>query len=514
MTHSPATGLVIARDLVRVSHTDREKSPDDQHADHARSAERMGWELQGPSYRDLGSASRFATKDREDFERLVADLEAGTFGASILMMWENSRGSRKESEWLRLIELAEARGVRFWIDVRGRLMDPADPHDRRDLVHAAADAAFEAGLLSVRTRRGTAGAARAGLPHGRVLTGYQRVYNEHTRKFEAQIPHPEEGPLITELFDRVDRGHTQRSIAMDWERRGITDRRGKPYPPDALKTLLTNEAYIGVRIHDPGRKPGSRRLSPLAERAPGAWPALVDPAVFWRVQKRLRDNAALTARPGGTKHLLSGLGVCHVCGSLIRRRAGRRYPSRPGYAAPVTYACSAAGGCARVPLAELDQLVTAVALAYLADERNYDAFRQAQEGHAAELEQIAAELAEIARDLEELLTERDAGRIKPASAARGEAAFEQRAEKLRAREAELLRPAELAGLIEPGPDVAARWKAATFDTHRATLRVLLRTEHLGQLRILPIGRGNGKAPVRDRIHLCRGEECRTGPCAA
>ncbi|HEV7974148.1 recombinase family protein, partial [Amycolatopsis sp.] len=176
--------LVVARDLVRVSRdrSGREKSPDDQHADHERSAVRMGWDLRGPSYRDIGSASEFATKARVNFERLIDDLERDKFGASVLMMWENSRGSRRESEWLRLIELAVERKVKFWIDVRGRLMDPADPHDRRDLVHAAADAAFESGLLSNRILRGTAAAALEGLPHGRIPYGYKRRYDERTRK--------------------------------------------------------------------------------------------------------------------------------------------------------------------------------------------------------------------------------------------------------------------------------------------------------------------------------------------
>lgn len=80
--------VIVGRDLVRVSRdrTGRGKSPDEQHTDHRRSAERNGWELRGPSYRDVGSASKFATKAREDFQRLLADLEHDRFDADVLML--------------------------------------------------------------------------------------------------------------------------------------------------------------------------------------------------------------------------------------------------------------------------------------------------------------------------------------------------------------------------------------------------------------------------------------------
>ena len=42
------------------------------------------------------SASRFATRERKDWARLLADLAAGRFG--VLMLWEASRGDRDAPE--------------------------------------------------------------------------------------------------------------------------------------------------------------------------------------------------------------------------------------------------------------------------------------------------------------------------------------------------------------------------------------------------------------------------------
>jgi hypothetical protein len=53
----------------------RERSNDEQHGDNERAAADHAWPL-GKPYRDKGSASRYASKRRDGFDRLVADLDA------------------------------------------------------------------------------------------------------------------------------------------------------------------------------------------------------------------------------------------------------------------------------------------------------------------------------------------------------------------------------------------------------------------------------------------------------
>lgn len=103
-----------ARDYLRVSldRSGRARSLAEQHADHQRVAEERGWVLDEESYRDASvSASRYSRKSRDDFARLIADLEADRFGAQVLMIWESSRGSRRVGEWVNLLELCERRSV-------------------------------------------------------------------------------------------------------------------------------------------------------------------------------------------------------------------------------------------------------------------------------------------------------------------------------------------------------------------------------------------------------------------
>ncbi len=68
-----------AREYLRVSvdRSGREKSNDEQHADNVDAAPALGIDSFGKPYRDTGSASKHATKGRDDFDRLLTDLAAG-----------------------------------------------------------------------------------------------------------------------------------------------------------------------------------------------------------------------------------------------------------------------------------------------------------------------------------------------------------------------------------------------------------------------------------------------------
>lgn len=485
-------------DLVRVSQdrSRREKSPDEQHAAHQRSAERMGWTLVGLSYRDIGSASKHAKKERAGFNRLIDDLRKGTFPGEYLMMWENSRGSRKESEWLELIELAELRGVKFWIEVRERVMDPHDPHDRRDLVHAAADAAFETGLMSKRIRKGTRGAAQAGLPHGQTPYGYRRLYDPHTKLFVAQEEHPEEAPVIRELFAGVNAGKSIYSIWRDFEKRGIEKRSGGPFSQTHLRSLLTSIAYAGLRVHntDPElSRPVANRTAPRTE---AVWPALVSLEDWNKAQRILESPERKEWKHGKARHFLSHIARCGKCGSplsCLRDRVN-----------VWIYRCSAPSGCVRIVEKDLDLWTEKLLLKWLSDPEQYAVLLRSGEEQDVKLTAVRAELDEAIGERDDLsarVAAREPG-FTVAFAAPIAASLEQRITQLQAREKELA-SSDLDGLIEPGPDVAARWETLGMDTKRLIARRLLVPRYIGELRVKQVGRGHRNVPVKDRVFFGR-----------
>ncbi|WP_127499685.1 recombinase family protein [Actinoplanes solisilvae] len=482
---SPA---VTGREYLRVSQdrSGRERSPEEQHHDHLGVAAERGWTLGAP-YRDVGSASRYAAKAREGFDRLIADLEAGRFGADLLVLWEGSRGSRRTNEWVRLIELCEDRAVKIFIFTYERLFDPANPYDRADLLELAVKSELASAETSKRTRRAAAATAAAGRPAGRCPYGYQRRYDPVTRKLVEQIEQPAEAAVVRELFERLHAGHSLRSVERDFRERGIRTRTGLVFSSQHLRSLAMNPAYSGQRVHDPGRTSG-HTLSPNATFTPAVWPALVTRAVFLAVRRRLTAPERVTTRPGRAVHLLSMIGVCDVCDSPIAARSGDRGRE---------YVCHRKG-CIRISYDELNTFAEAAVIDYLSRPENLAWLNIGGDDDAALLA-VRDQVAEIQAELDDLADQVGAGQITVTLAARAEPAILARLKTAQAREAELTTPAPLRDFMTPGVDVVRQWTAAPMPARRELVRLLFSPRACGQLRVRRSPSKGHRYPAEQRV---------------
>lgn len=304
--------LRVSRDVL---HTGR--SPDEQHAENARAILQRGWELHpSPPYRDTDrSASRYAKRPREDFKRLIDDLETGAFGADVLAIWESSRGSRRVGEWVDLVDLCRARGVRIWVTTHDRLYDPAVARDRRSMLEDAVDAEYESDKTSERRRRSAQASADAGRPHGKNVYGYVRIYDERTRALLRVEPHPEQAPIVQEAARRVIQGDSYYTIARDFNARGVPPRRVKRVPPyeiaawspSAVKEMLRLPAYAGKRSYR-GEIVGD-----------GIWDALVTFEDWQRIQAILDVPRRKGTRDHSARYLLTGIARCGICMGPLKR---------------------------------------------------------------------------------------------------------------------------------------------------------------------------------------------------
>lgn len=472
-----------AREYLRVS-KDRSgvlQSPRQQHQANGRHAERWQWTL-GEPYAEIEalSASRYATRARAEFDRLVADIESGQFGARVLVLWEPSRGSRKAREWVRLVDACQEQGVLIYVTTHGRAYDARRHRDRRNLLEDALDAEEESGKISDRTLRGTAGAAEAGLPHGITPFGYRRRYDEVTRRLVVQEPHPEEAPLIRELYLRLHLGESLRSVAADWERRGITTRgagkrKPRPFTPEHLRSLAMHASYAGYRVHVPGRGPGVK-VHGLDRAVKGTWEPLVSLDLWLAVTGMMSDASRRTngfvARPGAAVHLLSGIAVCH-CGTELnaRVRNGRRL-----------YVCRDAGHVS-IPADELDKVAEEEVFAYLQRKDVLQVLKPA-EGAAPELQEARDKLALEVASLDDWRAKARKGAVSADSFAAIEPGILERVTGLEIRVKTLQLPASLGG-IEPGKRVRKSWADALLPARRRALRMLFSPSMMGTLTVGP-----------------------------
>jgi site-specific DNA recombinase len=469
--------MEAAREYLRVSMdlSGRLRSVEEQHTENEAAAKDRGWDLLPPYGESTAvSASRFGSTRRGGFEKLLADLESDRFGAGILILWEPKRGSRRVSEWARLIELCDDRGVQVFVTSHRRMYDMQDPRDRRALQLESVDGEYDSAQKSEAIRRAIGANAAAGKPHARTPFGYRRRYEVNSggkRILVAQEPDAAEAPVVREIFDRLYRGHTLKAICRDFDARGIRTRHGKPWDPSKLRQVALRPIYCGLRVHAPGTR--HRDLTGAVE---ATWPALIDRHIYFAVRSMLMDPARKTTRPGRGIHLLSQIVACDVCGAPLsttyRYGNGREYQCR-------------AGSHVRVIADDLDQYATAAIFAYLSRDDVLADLRRSMAGQDdQEINEVRGRLAEARAELNELRAAVSAGKLSVGSLVAAEPGILTRIDDLEARERELSTPPALAGLV--GDDIRERWDGMPMSAKREVARMLLSPSMLGQLRV---GRG-------------------------
>lgn len=147
---------------------------------------------------------------------------------------------------------------------------------------------------------------------------------------------PREARAVKLMFQMVDCGFSYKKITDTLYSNGYRSRSadGK-FKKATIKEMLENEKYMGTFTYNKanGKDSERRRTKYMAKkpeeiiRVKGGCPAIVDEALFWRVQERL-SNRASSSRGKKYYYPLSdnGLMVCQYCGKKMSgnfKKAGR-----------------------------------------------------------------------------------------------------------------------------------------------------------------------------------------------
>jgi site-specific DNA recombinase len=421
-----------------------------------------GWEAR--VYSDRRGASRYSTGTRGGWGALMADLVAGLL--HILVIWESSRGSRKNTEWSGLLDICQRQGIKIYVISHERLYDPRNHRDWETLASDGVKSQSEVQLLSARVKRGVGMAVAAGRPPaGAPPYGYRRVYDPSTGELTGQEIDPETGPIAKEIIERASRGVPISEITRDLNERGIpapglrSHNVGTQWYRLRVRSIATSPAYAGLRRHRPLDAEG-RRAAKGTDHA-GTWPPLVDLATHRAAVKVLtgrKSSGTSNARPGAQVHLLSWLAECYKGHPITPRREA--------------YRC--APGCVTLgPRDAVDSHVTDVILGVLETPEWYRHLRQASEVTSAEVRAAEDELERLEGELEDWRKSTYDGRgTSPATMAAVEAGLQPRIEAARRRTQDTGLPDALQPFTEPGADVRARWDAATLAARRDVIRAM------------------------------------------
>ncbi|WP_431880248.1 recombinase family protein [Micromonospora marina] len=443
----------------------RSTSTERQDAILAEHCARLGWAYHPTPYVDRGlSASSYGSKPRPDFEALMADLAGGTLGASIVGIYESSRGSRQPAEWEELIRLARAARVRFYVATHGRVYDPRNSRDRRSLREDATDSAYESDKTSERVTADAAVKAAEGRPWGNLPYGFMRVRDPRTGALVAQVPHPQEAPNVRDLFEKLADRWSLAAIAREWEARGVLNASGRPFSPKHLRQIAIKPAYAGFRVHHP-RADQEEGLPPRIY--PAQWEPLVPPELFDTVQAILRDPTRKTTRAGLGIHLSTAVVRCGVCGgpTSSSERGGE----------PRHLRCHDRD-CLQINQEFIDYLVEEAIIDALTDE----SLTRRPGGTDERLDQVRAELAAVRLQLTDLAAALAARKISVLLAASAEPPLRQELARLEALDRELSVPPVLSRFVAPADTEARkRWAGMPMSARRDAARALCIPGRLG-----------------------------------
>lgn len=311
-------------------------------------ADREGWTVVAVFEDDAISGNAGMGEDqRPGMAAMLQLVEAG--GVDQVLTESTSRVARHLADATLIRERIEHAGARLFTladgvvtPIIGFVKGFVDQQQRTDLAAAV--------------KRGQRGAIRRGRAASGLAYGY-RIANriDERGRYVAGLREidPEKAAIILRIFTEIDAGRSARSIAMDLNAEGVPASRGTHWLPSAIlghaKTgfgILRNPIYIGKLVYGRTKtvvNPITRRkrMRPNTDETPivGDAPELrIVPQDLWdRVQARLAEAA--TDRPERQrrpKHLLSGLGVCDVCGGPFVKRTGENW----GCARALNRACS------------------------------------------------------------------------------------------------------------------------------------------------------------------------------
>ena len=178
---------------------------------------------------------------RAGIARILALVEAGAIDATLVNMQDRYHRNDYEFEILLKQHLWPAH-IQVW-ETSGMLNDDtlAGWRTRKAAAHAAEDYSrtISEKLRKANKRRRLQGKLVSGRPFGtmRGSDGIGRVCN------------PDTYPVLLEIFNRVVRGDSQRSIAQDLARRGVPTVDGGKWWSTTVRSVLTCRWYIGELVH-------------------------------------------------------------------------------------------------------------------------------------------------------------------------------------------------------------------------------------------------------------------------
>lgn len=163
------------------------------------------------------------------------------------------------------------------------------------------------------TEKASRGEAMCAPAFGYILDSANKTY----------LPHPDEAPIIREIFTRYSNGEGAIAIARSLDLRGIKTHRGNPPDNRFIDYIINNPLYIGKTRWSTEGKAASKRdyHNKNIMITDGKHEAIVDDELWEKVQMQIKDTKKKYPRyqraEQSVKFMLKSLLRCSNCGATL-----------------------------------------------------------------------------------------------------------------------------------------------------------------------------------------------------
>ena len=285
---APRTAVAYAR---YSSAGQRDVSIEQQLADIRSFAQREGYTI----VHEYADHARSGFKDvsaRTQFQSMISSAESGGFDT--IIAWKVDRFGRNRED----SAIYKGKLRRFGVRVL-YAMEPIPEGSAGVLLEGMLEATAEwySRQLSENVTRGMTDNAYKCLYNGTRILGYTRGPDG---RYAIQ---PDEAATVRHIFDLYRSGWSAARICRQLNDQGIRTSRGKPFMPESLLRIISNERYTGIYIW------GDIRV-------PDGMPAIIERSVFEEAQ-RMKGKTARHVEQGAVDYLLTGKAFCGLCGAAM-----------------------------------------------------------------------------------------------------------------------------------------------------------------------------------------------------
>lgn len=367
------------------SDSQREESIEGQLRECREYADRNGMTVVG-SYIDRALSAKTAA--RPEFQRMIKDSAKGLF--EIVLVWKLDRFSRDRYDSAHYKHILKKNGVKV-VSAKEHISEGPEGIILESMLEGYAE--FYSAELSEKIHRGQKENALKGKNNGGgIPLGY--ALDKQTQKL---IIDPETAPLVAEIFTRYADGETVRSMIEDFNARGLTTRKGKPFSMSSFNALLKNRKYIGEYWYQD-------------VVIPGGVPAIAPEELFCRIQQRMEKNKRAPAHTKAkeSEFLLTTKLFCGKCERMMVGESGKSHTRAMHY----YYKCGNAKrkkGCDKKAVKKdwIERAVVRLTMIRVLDEgkinRIIDALLALQEREDVSIPALRRQLIETEKGIENLV---------------------------------------------------------------------------------------------------------------